>query len=392
MLTITNDFDIIDYYHFPHMNFEDILYFDIETTGFSADTSSLYLIGCCYRKNHQFHLIQWFADTYDCESDLLHVFFQFIESFSVLVHFNGDTFDIPYLEKKCAQYSLPYNFSSIQSFDLYKKLSPYRKKLSLENLKLKTIENFLSIERKDVMDGKKLIKLYGTYMQERFKNKNPESIEELQHILLLHNQEDVQNLPLVCTILSYIDLFEKLPAILSADFYDKDTNSKLSLTDFISENTTHGYYRVSFSVPEQFSDLLKESPEFLYPLPNSNETVSLTFLKETAVLIIPVIKDQLNYYYPNYKDYFYLPKEDKAIHKSVGIYVEKEYRKKATADTAYFKQDGFFLPQLEPIFSPFFQYDRKDPFTFFQLTETIDFQSKQFQLFLLQWWMKMCLL
>ncbi len=389
MLTFTNDFDATDYYHFPHIVSEKILYFDIETTGFSADTSSLYLIGCCYRKGNQFHSIQWFADTYDSEPELLHAFFQFMKHFSALVHFNGNTFDIPYLEKKCIQYSLPYHFSSIESIDIYKKISPYRKKLSLENLKLKTIEKFLSIAREDTMDGRTLMKLYGTYMQEQFKNKNPKKIDELKHILLLHNREDVENLLAVTTILFCIDLFQTLPEILNVEFYDKDDISEITFDDFFTDAKIPGHLRIIFTIPLLFSSILKESASSHYFLPNSNRAVTLTLSPENAILTIPVTNESLYYYYPNYKDYFYLPKEDKAIHKSVGIYVEKEYRKKATADTAYLKQHGLFLPQLEPVFTPAFQYHRKEPLTFFQLTETTNFYSEQFRLFLLHWWKRL---
>lgn len=392
MLTITKDFDTTNYYHFPHIASENILYFDIETTGFSADTSSLYLIGCCYKKDNRFHFIQWFADTYDSEPELLHAFFQFMNNFSVLVHFNGDTFDIPYLEKKCIQYSLPYDFSCIESIDIYKKISPYRKKLSLENLKLKTIEKFLSITREDIMDGGKLIKLYGTYMQERFKNKNPEKIEELQHILLLHNQEDVENLPAISTILSYIELFQTLPKIIDISFFTKgDVPIYLSNEIFVNNINIPDYCRITFTVPEIFSSMLKNETNFLYAIPNNECSASLTFDDTTATLTLPVIHDTLKYYYSDYKDYFYLPKEDRAIHKSVGIYVEKEYRKKATADTAYLKQTGLFLPQLISVFHPSFQYQRKDKLSFFQIIETFDFHTKQFQSFLLQWWKELLL-
>lgn len=388
MLTFTNEFTCTNYYDFPQFDSEDILYFDIETTGFSADVSSLYLIGCCYKKDHQFHFIQWFADTYDSEPDLLHSFFQLMEHFSALVHFNGDTFDIPYLEKKCAQYSLPYSFSSIQSIDIYKLISPYRKKLSFDNLKLKTIEKFLSIERNDNMDGKKLIKLYGTYMQERFKNKNPDKIEELQYLLLLHNQEDVQNLPAVSAILFYTDLFQSLPEIVNAGFYTKDKTSEISYKDILSNRQIPDCYAITFSIPLLFSSMLKIRENFCYPIQNCNKNVVLQLSEEQVILTLPVINDVLRYYYPNYKDYYYLPKEDKAIHKSVGIYVEKEYRKKATADTAYLSQKGLYLPQPTHVFTPAFQYERKEEISFFQLTEMTDVQSETFQLFLLQWWRK----
>ena len=62
---------------------EDILFFDIETTGFSGDTSQLYLIGCVYFDGFGWRMIQWFADTRDSEPQLLDAFFAFMEDFKV---------------------------------------------------------------------------------------------------------------------------------------------------------------------------------------------------------------------------------------------------------------------------------------------------------------------
>lgn len=44
-----------------------------------------------------------------------------MERFKILVHFNGDGFDIPYLLKCCRRLDLPYNFDRIKSVDIYKK-------------------------------------------------------------------------------------------------------------------------------------------------------------------------------------------------------------------------------------------------------------------------------
>ena len=63
---------------------------------------------------------------------------------------------------------------------------------------------------------------------------------------------------------------------------------------------------------------------------------------------IPVFLGELKHYYEDYENYFYLPEEDWAIHKSVGCFVEKSHRKKATAKTCYIKKEGVFLP-LPPL-------------------------------------------
>ena len=77
-------------------------------------------------------------------------------------------------------------------------------------------------------------------------------------------------------------------------------------------------------------------------------------------LSIRVYKGTLKYYYPNYKDYYYLPFEDRAVHKSIGACVDKEARIKATASNCYTKTTGFFLPQFEAIWEPVMKQEYKD--------------------------------
>lgn len=89
---------------------EDLLFFDIETTGFSGEYSNLYLVGCVYYEGGRWNLVQWFADTVSAEKEVLTTFFEFLKRFPIVVHFNGDGFDIPYLLKRCRAYDLPYDF------------------------------------------------------------------------------------------------------------------------------------------------------------------------------------------------------------------------------------------------------------------------------------------
>ena len=45
------------------------MFFDIETTGFSPDTTHLYMIGCCLYEDDGWQLIQWFDDTQTFEGE-----------------------------------------------------------------------------------------------------------------------------------------------------------------------------------------------------------------------------------------------------------------------------------------------------------------------------------
>ena len=76
----------------------------------------------------------------------------------------------------------------------------------------------------------------------------------------------------------------------------------------------------------------------------------------------------MKFFFDHPEDYYYLPAEDMAIHKSVATYVDKDFRKKATADNCYTKKDAIFVPQYETLITPFFKESNKDKLTYFELT------------------------
>ena len=162
---------------------EDIVFFDIETTGFSARSTTLYLIGVVYYKNNTWNIKQWFSEHPHNEAIVLASFFEFIKDYKTIVHFNGEGFDIPYLTSKFAKYNLPYSFDNFKSLDIFKHTRKVHKLLKLENYKQKTIEKYLGIERNDKFSGGELINVYNQYLIT--------NDEELLHILLLHNKEDI---------------------------------------------------------------------------------------------------------------------------------------------------------------------------------------------------------
>lgn len=114
MITIKHPIEFPNTYPLDRIGpLKDLLFFDIETTGFSGETSQLYLIGCTYFDGFGWKLIQWFADTRQAEKELLDAFFEFLKRFKILIHFNGDRFDIPYLLKCCERLGLDYHLMTL---------------------------------------------------------------------------------------------------------------------------------------------------------------------------------------------------------------------------------------------------------------------------------------
>lgn len=316
---------------------EEILFFDIETTGFSGEYSTLYLIGCVCYKDGIWNLIQWFADTLDSERELLITFFEFLKDYKKVIHFNGDGFDIPYLLKRCHAYGLKYDFSGVESLDIYKKIRPYRNLLSLLSMKQKAIEAFLGVERKDLYSGGQLIEVYKDYLISREKF--------LFDLLILHNEDDLKGMPLILPILSYPDFLGSRftltgqSLISSPDLFGR----KQHLLQLNLEN--------DFTIPAGFS--------------KSNSLITAKAAGREMTLIIDLYEGELKYFYPDYKNYYYLIYEDRAIHKSVAEYVDKEARVKATAKNCYIRQTGCYVPQFSPLWTPALQNQKKDKITYF---------------------------
>jgi len=322
---------------------EQALFMDIETTGFSAKTSQLYLIGCAYYAEGNWHLEQWFAENNNEEANIISGFFALAEKFKYLIHFNGNTFDLPFIEQKCLQYHLPYNFDAFTGLDIYKRITPYKYFLELPNCKQKSIEEFLQINRKDVFSGGELIGLYHDYV----KLPNP----YVEKTLLLHNADDVKGMLEILPILSYYDLFHEQIKVKKVQ-----ANSYRDL-----EGNQHQELIMTLSFPIPLPRKISASANNCYFIGNGNE----------GQLKVPIYEEELKYFYANYKDYYYLPAEDIALHKSVGGFVDKEHRLQATASTCYTRKISQYLPQWDYVVEPFFKREYKSRELFFEITEEI---------------------
>ncbi len=86
---------------------------------------------------------------------------------------------------------------------------------------------------------------------------------------------------------------------------------------------------------------------------------------------VPLVTEELHYFYANYKDYYYLPAQDQAIHKSIASFVDKAHREQAHADNCYTRKAGTFLPEWNLFRSPFFKRGYRDKTAFFLFDDTL---------------------
>lgn len=171
------------------------VFFDIETTGFSAARNQVYMIGYAYKTEDKLCITQLFAEDPSEEPKVISAFLDFLSCCDTLISFNGSSFDVPFLKGRCAHYKMPERLDSLQHLDIYKQLSKYKNILKLPNLKQKTIEEFLGISRDDTYSGGDLIPIYLNYA------KNPS--EEACTFLKLHNYEDIAGMPRLLSMLAY---------------------------------------------------------------------------------------------------------------------------------------------------------------------------------------------
>ena len=328
---------------YPQLNLEQAIFFDIETTGFSSKNSKLYMIGCLYvdTNTDTFHTIQWFLDDYNDEAALILSFLEFSRTYTTLIHYNGLGFDIPYMEDKCKKFNIIFDFSRFEHIDLYKYASRIKNIFKTENLKQKTMEQFFDLNREDIFTGGDLISVYSEYMT----TKDERAID----FLMLHNFEDIQGMLTLLDILAYTYIFE-----------EKYTLKTLSIEDYVSRD----------EIPRK--DVIIEL-ELNTPVPKrvsyGNTEYYMTAFHNKLRLKIQVYTDELKFFYPNYKDYYYLPEEDMSIHKSVAFYVDKNFRVKAKAANCYSKKTGQFLPQYKEVITPYFKKEYNDKETYFEVTD-----------------------
>lgn len=349
---------------------EEILFLDIETTGLSPKNSDIYLVGTGFFKDDHFIVRQFFAESSQDEEGVLSAFSDFSREFNKVVHFNGDRFDIPFLQYKYEEYKLSDPFGRMESVDLYKIAKPFKMLLGLPDCKQTTLEHFLGIMRDDKYDGGRLISVYKDFVETRDL--------ELLKLLMLHNAEDVKGMLQLLPILNFkefFELFKNMPKI------SVRTDEDIDEADYMQDQLPLPMRAIKVQA-NRYKDYEGKDKSEVYmklvlpislpgQLSGNEEGMFFKALGNEATLKVPLYETELKYFYSNYKEYYYLPKEDMAVHKSLAEFVDKNYREKAKPENCYTKKEGQFLMEWDLVFAPFFKRDYSDKSFFFDLNENM---------------------
>ena len=324
MITRQYDLDMqLPAFSFIGQPSEECVFFDIETTGFKAAFSEVYLIGAAVCNAGRWRIFQWMSEHPSEEDALLRTFAAFARPYGCLIHFNGDRFDLPYLQEKYDAHKIPCSLPSLRSIDLFTQFKPLRSLLELDHMNQKSLESFLGIAREDRFSGGELIEVYRSFVRSPARH--------LSELLLLHNMEDVKGMLRLTDLFAYRQLDTLFPEV-SARLLLPAAGS--GSKDSSGCEAAPGSLEITCIYPLRF------------PVPVCKSTAWGTLLLQENMSSLQVLIrcGQLLHFFENYKEYYYLPEEDEAIHKSVASFVDKAYRVRATARTCYTKKTGSFLP------------------------------------------------
>ncbi|MCR5666979.1 MAG: ribonuclease H-like domain-containing protein [Eubacterium sp.] len=331
--------------YFEKHFFNKPVFYDIETTGFSRDYHMIYMIGIGQIEDNHITSTQLLAEQEQDEPVILREFFKRIAGSDLLISYNGKRFDLPFILARAKKFDIPLPSTLPPELDLYLEAKPIFRFLSVPDQKLKTMERFFHISREDQMSGKELIEVFKNYQQ-----KHDEKSEQL---LLCHNAEDILNLPDLMQLLTLKEAFQM----------DYMHNFTSSVEEF---NGTDGNTKKELSLVCPHHLPVYDSYIFY------GENYFLRIDQNTIRMQIPILSGRLLYFFDNYKDYYYLPAEDKAIHKSVASFVPPENRQKAKANNCYQQYEGDFLPNPKGLITPAFYEHYKGDKIYLSLQESKD--------------------
>ena len=333
---------------FPGLNKENILLFDTATTSFEAANGCIFLIGTAFVSNDKLKIRQLFSENVGEEILIIRDFLTFSNRFKTVLSYKGDSFDFQYilgrlriLYADClfpALKEMDYNeifqeFSTLKekSFDLFNIVKPLKTPLGLSSTRLDYLQKILGQTVFKSISGENISCFYSRFLAEN-KLKSLKNIvlseenagfisdytikradDDLAHLIIRENDHFLEDI--------LANNCDNLEAILYL--------CRLSLP----RNILSGDIPVELIIEK--NDEVPEKIVFIYDTEK--------YLSKKITLNVKLYHKDLKLFYGDYKNYYYFPLEDMAVHKSVAEFAATSSRKKATKDTAFQKISGDFI-------------------------------------------------
>lgn len=222
-------------------------FIDIETTGLSREFSDIISITVLLYEEGSYKIHQIYCEYKVDEPQSLKYLKEIIKDKKYIITYNGNSFDIPFIECKLKKHSINLDINSFIKIDLYNWMKQIRNKIEIENLKLKTTEKYFSIVRKDVLCGEDVLTLYQAYKIDPKK--------EFAWLIMQHNYEDVFNLPIllnnIITLYDEVIYYDNLMIIIIHDNFKikKNTlNGKFNIVTGYDNDYIHNDINFSLNI------------------------------------------------------------------------------------------------------------------------------------------------
>ncbi|MCQ2492170.1 MAG: ribonuclease H-like domain-containing protein [Lachnospiraceae bacterium] len=312
------------YRYEPHLLPSKAFFLCLDATGLTPEESHISVLSAGYFDNESFVITQWLNETGFEDDKILKALFAFTKNHDLhtMITYYGSYFLMPFLAKKAKQCELAIefdHFAGISHVDLYKIAHRMKGVLHLQSCRQKKVEAALKISRESNISGKDLVISYQHFVAlsrpvicDRLSDDLKEDCKKCREDLLFHNIEGL----CLLTKLSILLLF---PALRDG----KD--------GVILQVSRTSAYDFSFELSTDF------------PIAVTMNHQGMTFALEGRIctLHVPVFagEDDSDYVYCHplrgFKDYYYLPYEDRVVHRSLAATYPKNEKEKATADNCY---------------------------------------------------------
>ena len=235
-------------------------------------------------------LISWISEQESDEYEMLTALSDALDSIRRIITFNGNAFDLPHLHQKYKAFDLMDPLQGKQYLDLMLRLKPISRFLALPSGKLADFAGFLHLAQPDASDEASFRFHPGAEDKHEASTPN-DALYTLECMSLLHY----------------------------ADFLDQGARIREVTTD---------EERVIFRL--QYPD------GFPVGFSVHDSGFHLRFSEDGTVLLSSrICNGSIRYYHTDVKNYWYLPLEGYAIHKSAAQYVDKSRREKAVRENCY---------------------------------------------------------